>query len=106
MHEAYSRQMGFRVAVLSAVILGILGGLVLTASADLHQLVHPDADDTGHECLVTILNSGLEPAIIVAPFVACLPVLIEPAREEIARLDCLFLACDTYKRGPPGAAIL
>ena len=80
MREASSRQMGFRVAVLSAVLLGFLGGLVLTASADLHQLVHPDAEDTGHECLVTILNSGLEPAIIVTPVVAWLPVLVEPAR--------------------------
>jgi hypothetical protein len=49
-----------------------MGALVLAASPQLHRLLHQDANNLGHHCLVSqvkqhLLLAGLVPAIVAEP---------------------------------------
>jgi hypothetical protein len=54
------------------VFAAFLWALLLSASPELHQRVHPDANQADHSCAVTLIASGnydhaVEPPLITAP---------------------------------------
>jgi hypothetical protein len=102
MCRARSLGMVFRSAVLWVVLFGLSSALILAASPDLHRLVHQDARDDGHQCLVTILDGGgMEPSCVPPAAVAPLPAVAELLPVQIVRQESPFLDRATYRRGPP-----
>jgi hypothetical protein len=61
-------------------LVGFLSLLLFTSSAQLHKLIHPDADSADHECAVTMLahgqvNASVAPPVLIA-FVAAIFFLL------------------------------
>jgi hypothetical protein len=68
-----------------AVIASLLAGLVLLLGAmaacpALHELIHHDADEPGHECAVTLIAHGQmdSPVVEVAAIIPVAPVEFSP----------------------------
>lgn len=103
----WSAPVKFRSAVLWAVFLGMAGGLLLSASPDLHSRYHECSDGHEHECLATILSAGgCESLPVIGSSVASrLPVAGEVPAEEPARPVTRPSDGATYKRGPPAAGV-
>jgi hypothetical protein len=92
-----------RIALFGAVLAGIILALVLASSPHLHALVHPDAGDPEHSCLVTTIHSkGCEAAPggpQVFAFRAALFATIPP--REAHDVEALFLSCRVLEHAPP-----
>jgi hypothetical protein len=79
--------------------------VVLAASPQLHQLLHHDADQSNHECAVTLMVSGGSdgssvPQILEAG--AILPVVFDFLLEANSRdVSALFLGAHIFEHAPP-----
>jgi hypothetical protein len=47
-----------RALVTAVALAGFLSALALSASPQLHERLHPDANRSGHSCAVTLIASG------------------------------------------------
>jgi hypothetical protein len=99
---------GWQRAFVCALIAQFLVIAGLAASPHLHQLLHHDADQSGHECVVTVMLSGgsddvAPPAILVqAPLPAdSLASLLEFSPNDVA---ALFLTAHIFEHAPPAVA--
>ena len=65
-----------RRAIIHLALLGsLVFALALSASPSLHERFHSDANQPGHECVVTLITSGsydhvAPPAVTIAPALA------------------------------------
>ena len=91
-----------------AVLASFLTALVLLLAAmatcpELHQLIHHDADEPGHECAVTMFLHGQVDSVVVA-VAASLP--IGPIELPPVRVTSVFSAPREMLppgRGPPSS---
>lgn len=98
-----SMHVALRIALVAAVLFGFVDALVLATAPDLHCLVHHDADDQDHVCLVTILASdGCEPSAPVLQVASALPVTDAALPAESGLREHPFVGGDCRPRGPPG----
>jgi len=91
-----------RFAVSILMLLLWLGTFALAASPQLHRLVHPDAQNLDHHCLITQVQQHL----LLAAFAAVVvPVAVSPEPASTCREAFQFLpACDygvSPSRAPP-----
>ena len=85
----------------------LLFALALSASPQLHERVHPDANEAHHECAVTLIAAGNYDHAIAAP-------VLEPPIEvvqfsELSTLNStwvasLFLGSSIFEHAPPAIA--
>ncbi len=91
----------------SALLLGLVLSLqAMAVFPALHALVHPDADDPGHECAVTLFSHGqVDTSCTAAPVLhAPAPLTFSQAPPEI-----IFVSADIRllpSRGPPASPAL
>ena len=96
-----------RITIHFGLIGAFLFANALSFSPQLHERVHPDADQPQHECAVTLIAAGnyhhCSPPPLVAPF--------DPAIEfsNLAGLNptwvqSVFLATHIFAHGPPALA--
>lgn len=81
--------------------------LALSASPQLHQRVHPDANRTDHVCAVTMIASGNYDHAPVSPLVS-VPVLVDEF-SQIAALtpqwvESPFILARIFEHAPPALA--
>jgi hypothetical protein len=79
----------------------------LTAVPQWHEWIHPDANSRGHECAVTLINSGGYEKIAVAPLVAVpVPVfhLCFVAALRPVWVASPFVSARILEHAPPGIA--
>jgi hypothetical protein len=95
-----------RALVAALVSVGFLWTLVLSASPQLHQRVHKDANRAEHNCAVTMIASGsydhaAPPPLISVPFPAIqfskIPALIP------CWVQSPFLGASIFEHAPPAA---
>jgi len=73
-----------RAGTASAVLLALFWALTLAASPDLHERVHPDAHDEGHDCGAMLFLSGAAgPASFAVIF------SLDPPRLPLVRMVAL-----------------
>ena len=73
---------------------------VLAANPELHQRLHPDAGQAGHECGVTLFLHGVEAVLVTAAVAAPPPALL--ARVPAPRREWWWAA--PWDWLPPGRA--
>jgi hypothetical protein len=92
-----------RLALLAMVGLGIGVAGLASVSPQFHKHLHHDADEDGHDCLITALAAGSVDSTPVAVFV------VQPAEFPVATLITLdgitapsfFLQCSIHEHAPP-----
>lgn len=79
-----------------ALTVGLLG--VFSASAQLHDSVHADADHAGHTCAITLFNQGIEDTL------GCADLVVTPALFPAGEIGTVTSApvSDTPARLPRG----
>jgi len=93
--------------VAATLTIGIFWVLTLSASPQIHEWVHPDADHEDHECAVTLFSGGgclptsAPPTLVQAP--AYTFRFIAPA-EQAKILPPMFAGQQVSERGPPSAS--
>jgi hypothetical protein len=96
---------GWESALLCLLIANLLIVVVLAASPQLHQLLHPDADRSEHECAVTVMLSGGSddsPVSQVFDAGAILPIALHVLPEMGSRdVAPLFLGAYVFEHAPP-----
>ena len=93
-----------RAIVAVFVSVGFLWTLALSASPELHQRVHPDADGADHKCAATMIASGsydhaAHPPLVSAP-VAALQFSKIPALTP-SWVQSAFLGASIFEHAPP-----
>jgi hypothetical protein len=82
-------------------------GLALSVSPQLHECVHPDADQPGHSCAVTFISSGnydhSPQPIVVSPPLAVDPFSQVPTLSP-EWVEALFLGASIFEHAPPAFA--
>jgi hypothetical protein len=96
---------GWHGALVCLLIANLLVAVTLTASPKLHELLHPDADHAGHQCVVTVILSGGSDDS-PAPQVLDVGALFAGAPDflpEIHSRDVapLFLTAHVFEHAPP-----
>jgi hypothetical protein len=88
-----------------ALIIGIFWVLTLSASPQIHEWIHPDADHEDHDCAVTLflwgglVHSQLPPSLFAGPLFTFLRHSTSLPPEILATL---FAGQRISERGPPG----
>ena len=103
MHWKARHAASVRRALVAAAAAGFLLTLALAASPQLHQLVHPGAEQPNHVCLATALQAGEYEAVAVAAValgVAALASTPLPLR-DVGKAESFFLSCRLLEHGPP-----
>ena len=81
-----------------------LGAFAVTASPDLHRLVHHDAQNPAHECWITQIQSGMESGFVAAAAPAPVLVPITP----VGIVEVQFIPAGdpnlSPSRGPPSVS--
>ena len=92
-----------RLALVCAVMAGLLLALALAAFPALHERLHQDADHHEHTCLVTILQlGGFDDAPVVAMAVETMAETIATAPvREVENAESFFLSCRVLEHAPP-----
>ena len=92
-----------RLALVGAVVAGLLLAAAFAASPQLHAWLHHDGDQPEHVCLATTLQaSGIEEVLIVIMAVEPMAEIVAttPLRDaEVA--DSFFLSCRVLEHAPP-----
>ena len=93
-----------RLALIGAVIAGLVLALLMAVSPELHELIHHDGDAMEHQCLGTLMQTGgcddtAPEAIVVAGFLATLfgP---EPSGESVW-VQSVFASAGVLEHAPP-----
>ena len=93
-----------RVFVAGFVSVALLWALALSASPQLHQRFHPDANRVEHSCAVTMIVSGSFNHVSHPPL-ASLPIPIIQFSEIPAliplRVESPFLLASIFEHAPP-----
>ena len=92
-----------RLALVGAVVAGLLLAAILAASPQLHERLHHDGGDAEHVCLVTTLQAGgfadlLVVLMAVEPADGIIATAPRPAVEKAASF---FLSCHVLEHAPP-----
>ena len=100
---AHSTNRG-RAFVAGFVSVAFLWALALSASQQLHQRVHPDANRAEHSCAVTMVASGsydhpVQPPIVSQPEVT--PPFSQIAALRSTWVRPLFLSGHVFEHAPP-----
>lgn len=96
---------GWQSALVCLLIANLLVVVALAASPQLHQLLHHDADQSNHECAVTMMVSGGSdgssvPQVLEASVI--LPVVFDFLLETHLRdVAPLFLSAHIFEHAPP-----
>lgn len=95
-----------RLALLCAVVVGLVFGAALAASPQFHAWLHHDGDHPEHVCLATTLQTGgIEEVLVV---VMAVEPMAEPvttsAPHAIAEADSFFLSCRVLEHAPPAVS--
>jgi hypothetical protein len=103
MLSRFRRHVLVRLALLALVQMGFCLAGIASVSPELHKHLHHDADDYGHECLVTTLVSGGVDHSPTAPFVVQPPVAASTELISSKGIACrsFFLDCSVFEHGPP-----
>jgi hypothetical protein len=96
-----------RAVIAASVAAAFLWALALTASPQLHQLVHPDADRAEHSCAVTLMATGSYEHTADPPVVSQAQFtydFYELAVLTSTWVQPLFLSAHIFANAPPGFA--
>jgi hypothetical protein len=93
-----------RAAVHVALIGSFLFALALSASPSLHERFHPDANQPGHECVVTLIASGSYDHV-APPVISIAPALVSQF-SEVPALNPVWVASPfsrscVFEHAPP-----
>jgi hypothetical protein len=95
---------GDRAVVATLLCLAFLWTLALSASPELHQRFHRDANRGDHVCAVTIVTSGNYDHSPSAPLVS-VPALVDqfspPSALTPQWVEPLFLVASVFEHAPP-----
>ena len=101
--SAHSNNYG-RAFIAAFISVGFLWTLALSASPQLHQRVHPDANRVEHNCAATMIASGNYDHSVQVPLVSA-PVPAIQFSEIPALTPCwvqsLFLGACIFEHAPP-----
>jgi hypothetical protein len=96
-----------RSVVATFLCLAFLWTLALSASPQLHQRVHRDANRSDHSCAITIVASGSYNHSPNAPLVS-VPLLIDPSSPVPILIpqwvESAFLLARIFEHAPPALA--
>lgn len=92
-----------RLALVGAVVAGLLLALMLAASPQLHELLHHDSGQPEHVCLATILQAGgCEDVLVVLMVVTPIVEIVATAPLRAAeKAESFFLSCRVLEHAPP-----
>ena len=100
------QSIAFRRGIVALLLAQLLMVLAMAASPQLHQWVHHDAGDDGHECAVTLFShSGCDTVaavVIVAAFVAV--VLGNAVQGHLVGVESLYQARSVLEHAPPSVS--
>ena len=94
----------FRLALVGAMLAGIVMAVLMAVSPDLHDLVHHDGGAGEHQCLVTMMLAGgcdatAPEALNVAVFLA--PLFGMEPMGESAWVESVFASGSVFEHAPP-----
>jgi hypothetical protein len=103
MLSRFRRHVLTRLALLALEQLGFCMAGIASVSPELHRHLHHDADQNGHECLVTTLVSGGMDYSPTVPFVVQPPMAASAELIASEGIACrsFFLDCSVFEHGPP-----
>jgi hypothetical protein len=94
-----------------AVLIGLIGAFVfaigLSASPQLHERFHPDANQARHECAVTLIGSGTYEHSSAPPVLTVAVPTVEfcqPGSLAQVWVPSPFLASRIFEHAPPACA--
>ena len=92
--------------VLVAILLAhLLAVMAMAASPALHEWVHGDAKDSGHDCAVVVfIAGGAEAAVVVVFVVAVLVASGSPAVLRGEWVEGIFRVLRILEHAPPAAS--
>jgi hypothetical protein len=94
-----------RAFVTVLALAGFLSALTLSASPQLHERLHPDANRAGHSCAVTLIASGNvehSPSTVLIGAPASIDEF--KVRELNSQwVESLFLLAAVFEHAPPGS---
>ena len=92
-----------RLAMAGALVAGLLLALALTASPQLHELLHHGGGASEHVCLVTTLQAGgFEGVLVVVMAVGPMAEVVTVApRRAVEKAASFFLSCRVLEHAPP-----
>lgn len=96
-----------RLAISFCLIASFLFGVALSALPQLHERVHPDANQSQHECVVTLIAHGKCDNTVSPPVID--PEIVLVSSEQISSIDIvsvapLFLSGRIFEHAPPALA--
>src|SRR5262249_43327503 len=89
-----------KVAVVSGMLLLWLGMFALAASPQLHRLLHKDAQDFQHQCLITQIKQQW---LLAGCAAISLPVPQSSNFEAVLCADSQFVSADDFRLSPSRA---
>jgi hypothetical protein len=93
-----------RIAIHFGLIGAFLFANALSVSPQLHERVHPDADQPHHECAVTLIAAGNYHHCSPPPLIARVDTTVEFSNLALLNLtwvQSVFLAAHIFAHGPP-----
>jgi hypothetical protein len=93
-----------RIAIQFGLIGAFLLANALSVSPDLHERVHPDADQPQHECAVTLIAAGNYHHSSPTPLIAPVQTVVEFSNLAVpnpTRVQSIFLLAHVFAHGPP-----
>ncbi len=84
-----------------------LWSLALGASPQLHRFIHPDADQPGHTCAVTLVASGSFAHSAPAPLVSAPVLVVQFSAIPVLTpqwVESPFLGASIFEHAPPALA--
>jgi hypothetical protein len=101
--SAHSNSYG-RAFIAAFISVGFLWTLALSASPQLHQRVHPDANRADHNCAATMIGSGSYDHVAQPPIMSA-PLPSHPLSKIPALTLCWvqspFLGASIFEHAPP-----
>ena len=93
-----------RLALVCALLAGMLLALMMAVSPGLHDVVHHDGDEKGHQCLVTLMLTGgcddtAPEALVVTAFLASLFGTVPVGESEW--VESVFAGGSVFEHAPP-----
>ncbi len=79
-----------RVGVAALLIQALLFALFLSLAPQMHHRIHSDAQQSEHECVVTLITHGKCENFVSPPLVE--PAIIPISAEQVSSIDVVFVA--------------
>lgn len=92
-----------RLALVGAVVAGLLLALMLAASPQFHELLHHDSDQQEHVCLATILQAGgfEDVLVVLMPVTPMVEIIATAPQRDVKKVESFFLSCRVLEHAPP-----